>query len=318
MIGPARTSLTTLQKGALLALGTAAISGLSVYLNAFGVKQVPDAAVYTTLKNGVAAFILVALAVSLRGAPGADKVGLGGLDTRGRLGVLAIAVVGGSVPFVLFFTGLAVATAPTAAFIHKTLFVWVAVMAVPLLRERFGLIQVAALATLLAGQLLVAPPTGVSWGGGETMILAATLLWSVEVVLAKRLLGGVSSAALGAARMGLGFVILVGYLVVSGKAGGLAAIGPEAWFWVLVTGTLLAGYVATWYAALAHAPATVVTSVLVAASVVTGVLTAVSKGAVPDPVVVGGYLLVIAGVGLTLVASVLRPVAADAGARAAA
>jgi drug/metabolite transporter (DMT)-like permease len=118
--------------------------------------------------------------------------------------------------------------------------------------------------------------------------------------------------------MGLGFVILVGYLVISGKAAGLVAIGPEAWFWVLVTGMLLAGYVATWYAALAHAPATVVTSVLVAASVVTGVLTAVSKGAVPDPAVVGGYLLVIAGVGLTLVASVLRPVGADAGARAAA
>ena len=93
--------------------------------------------------------------------------------------------------------------APTAAFIHKTLFIWVAVMAVPLLGERLGLIQVAALATLLVGQLLVAPPTGVTWGGGETMILAATLLWSVEVVLAKRLLGGVSSAVLGAARMGL-------------------------------------------------------------------------------------------------------------------
>jgi drug/metabolite transporter (DMT)-like permease len=112
--------------------------------------------------------------------------------------------------------------------------------------------------------------------------------------------------------MGLGFVILVGYLVVSGKAGGLLALGPEAWFWVLVTGALLAGYVATWYAALALAPATVVTSVLVAAAVVTGVLSAVSKGAAPDIAVVGGYLLVLAGVGLTFVASVVRPVRVDA------
>jgi drug/metabolite transporter (DMT)-like permease len=307
MTGPARTSLTTVQKGALLALGTAAISGLSVYLNAFGVKQVPDAAVYTTAKNGIAAFLLVALALSLRNATPVRR-----LDTRGRLGILAIAIVGGSVPFLLFFSGLAMATAPTAAFIHKTLFIWVAVMAVPLLGERLGMIQVGALATLLVGQLLIAPPTGVSWGGGETLILAATLLWSVEVVVAKRLLGDVSASLLGAARMGLGFVILVGYLVVSGKAGGLLALGPEAWFWVLVTGTLLAGYVATWYAALALAPATVVTSVLVAAAVVTGVLSAVSKGAAPDIAVVGGYLLVLAGVGLTFVASVVRPVRVDA------
>ena len=35
------------------------ISGLAIYLNAFAVKQVPDAAVYTTLKNGVAALMLI-------------------------------------------------------------------------------------------------------------------------------------------------------------------------------------------------------------------------------------------------------------------
>ena len=50
------------------------------------------------------------------------------------------------------------------------------------------------------------------------MILAATLLWSVEVVVAKRLLAGVSAPLLAASRMGLGFVILVGYLVVSGRS----------------------------------------------------------------------------------------------------
>ena len=38
----------------------------------------------------------------------------------------------------------------------------------------------------------------------------------------------------------------------------------EALLWVLITGVLLAGYVATWFAALRLAPATTVTSVLVA------------------------------------------------------
>jgi drug/metabolite transporter (DMT)-like permease len=295
------------RRGVLLAFGTAAISGLSVYLNSFGVKLVSDAAVYTTAKNGVAALVLVALALAF----GAGREARA-LDNRNRLGLVAIAIIGGSIPFVLFFSGLAIATAPTAAFIHKTMFVWVALMAVPFLGERLGLIPIAALATLLAGQALIAPPTGMGWGAGETMIAAATLLWSVEVVLAKRLLTGVSPQLLGASRMGLGLVILVVYLAASGKLGGFGAITAEAWIWVLVTGGLLAGYVATWFAALKLASATTVTSVLVVAAVVTGLLTAFNKGTAPNPTVVAGYLLVIAGTALVALYTALRPSAAHA------
>jgi len=283
------------ERGVLLALGTAAISGLSVYLNAFGVKLVPDAAVYTTAKNGVAAMILVGLALALGAAREAQV-----LDRRRRGGLLAIAIVGGSIPFVLFFSGLAIATAPTAAFIHKTLFIWVALMAVPLLGERVGAIQVAALGVLLVALVLVAPPTGVSWGAGETMIAAATLLWSVEVVLAKRLLDGVSAPLLGAARMGLGLLVLVGYLAISGRLGGLGAISGDALLWVVVTGVLLAGYVATWFSALRLAPATAVTSVLVVGAVVTGVLSSLSNGTAPDPRVVLGYVLIVVAVALVI------------------
>ena len=38
-----------------MAIGAALISGVAIYLNAYAVKQLPDAAVFTTLKNGVAA-----------------------------------------------------------------------------------------------------------------------------------------------------------------------------------------------------------------------------------------------------------------------
>ena len=293
---PAERANQNTRRGVMLALATAAISGLSIYINSFGVKLVPDAAVYTTAKNGVAAVILVGLALAL-GAARETRA----LDTRHRTGLLAIAIIGGSIPFVLFFSGLAMATAPTAAFIQKTLFIWVALMAVPILGERLGFIQIGALGVLLAGQALVAPPTGMGWGAGETMIAAATLLWSVEVILAKRLLVGVSAPLLGAARMGLGVVILIGYLAVSGRLGGLGAISGAALGWVLVTGLLLAGYVATWFGALREAPATIVTSILVAGAVVTGVLSALSNGTTPDPRVVAGYLLIVGAVALVAV-----------------
>ena len=108
---------------------------------------------------------------------------------RQWLALLGVAVVGGSVPFVLFFEGLARAEATQAAFIHKTLVVWVALLAVPLLRERVGAPHALAIALLVAGQAWLAGDAGtVVFGAGEAMILAATLLWAVEVVFVKHLL----------------------------------------------------------------------------------------------------------------------------------
>jgi drug/metabolite transporter (DMT)-like permease len=274
------------QRGVLLAFATAVISGLSVYLNSFGVKLVSDAAVYTTAKNAVAAIVLVGLALALGGRREALALG-----ARNRAGLVAIAMIGGSVPFVLFFGGLALATAPTAAFIHKTMFIWVALMAGPFLAERLGIAPILALGVLLVGQILILPPLGISWGTGETLIGLATLIWAVEVVLAKRVLGRVRSPIVGVARLGIGLIVLVGFLLATGRVAGIMALDATGWTWVAATGVLLAGYVGTWMAALRRAPATEVTSVLVLGAIITAALTAVSRGNLPDPVTSAGYAL---------------------------
>ena len=116
--------------GIRLALATAAISGISVWLNATGQKQVADQVLYTTLKNLVAAAILVAGAWSMGGGTEVRRL------TRRDWGALAlVGLIGGSIPFALFFTGLAMEGAAGAAFIQKTLFAWVAILAVPFLGE---------------------------------------------------------------------------------------------------------------------------------------------------------------------------------------
>ncbi|HEX5825674.1 MAG TPA: DMT family transporter [Candidatus Limnocylindrales bacterium] len=285
--------------GIVLAIGAALISGLAIYLNAFAVKQLPDAAVYTTLKNAVAAVVLLTVVLGL----GAGR-GLRTIPRRRWPAVLAVGVIGGSVPFVLFFTGLAQASAPSAAFIQKTLFLWVALLALPFLGERLGGASVVGLAVLLVGQALVLPPERIQWGTGETMILAATLFWAAETVLVKRLLGTIPGPTMAALRMGIGLMFLVGYLAVTGKLGVLAGLAPIQWGWALLTGLILAGYVGTWFAALQRAPASVVTSVLVLGAVVTGALTAVSKGAAPNPTVIVGYLLIVAAAALIAASSV--------------
>ena len=275
--------------GVGLAVVTATISGVAVFLNASAVRQVPDPAVYTTLKNAVAAIVLLGVLVltgrwgDLRTIPG-----------RRWPALIAVGVVGGSIPFVLFFTGLAQASAPGAAFIHKTLFLWVALFALPALGERAGVATVIGLVALLVGQALVLPPRDVAWGTGETMILAATILWAIETILVKRLLGETPALVVGALRMGLGVVVLVGYLVVSGRLAGIATVSLTGWAWVAITGVILAGYVGTWFAALRLAPATVVTSVLVIGAIVTGALSAISVGSAPAPTVLAGYGLILA------------------------
>lgn len=286
--------MTTRAAGIALAFVTALISGVSIYLNGHAVKHFGDATVYTTAKNGVAGVLLVVLALTAgRARPTVARIEL---DARRSVALLVVAVVGGSVPFVLFFEGLARSHATQAAFIQKTLVVWVALLAVPLLRERFGVPHALAITLLLGGQVWLAGHAGtVVFGTGETMILAATLLWSIEIVYVKRLLACVPASTLAAARMGLGTLLLLGWVAATGKLGALTSLDATQWRWVLLTGLLLTGYVATWYAALARAQAVDVTAVLVFGAVTTALLSGAADGA---PVSIGGTALIAAGCGL--------------------
>jgi len=278
--------------GVALAACTAMISGFAIFLNSYAVKEIADAALFTTLKNGIAGIALVGvlMAVSAR-----RPRRMPSLDRRAWLGLAVIGIVGGSVPFLLFFGGLAMASAPSAAFIHKTLFVWVALLAVPFLGERLGWVQIGALGVLLASQMLITPPNGVAWGVGETMIAAATLLWAVEVVLAKRLLARVDPLVLGVGRLGIGLIVLVGYLAITGRLPLIAQLSAAQWLWVVATGAVLAGYVGTWLAALQRAPATVVASVLVLGAPVTAILVALANGTVPAGLSLVGHAFIVLG-----------------------
>ena len=284
---------TRRRQGILIALATAVISGFSVYLNSFGVKAVGEATVYTTAKNAVAALILLAIVGLGRGA----GVRVTAPRTRsGWLGLLAVGVVGGSVPFVLFFVGLAQTKAPQAAFLQKTLVLWVAILAVVTLKERLRPVHWIAIALLLAGQWWLGGGAAFALDSGGLLILIATLLWSAEAVLARWLLASVSSWTLGVVRMGVGSVVLLGWLGVTGRLGMLATLTAAQWGWVLLTGVLLAAYVATWFAALARAQAVDVTAVLVLGAVITALIDAGVRGVLPGPV--PALLCVLAGVGV--------------------
>jgi len=282
-----------LRAGLLLALGTALISGVSVYLNKFAVTAVPDAVMFTTLKNTlVGAAFLIVLALLLRRQ---KSLGTSAMSRRDWLGLAVVAVIGGSIPFILFFTGLKLASAPSAALIHKTLFIWVALLAVPFLGERLGKWTIAGLAVLLLGQLLSNYPKAWGWGLGENLIVIATLFWACETILIKRLLPNVPVTLAAAARMAGGAVVMWGYLLLTNQTGNILALNASQWMWIVITSAFLFGYVATWYGALKLAPATVVTSVLTVGAVVTVGLAAVLEGKLVDPLIALGLMFTVGG-----------------------
>jgi uncharacterized membrane protein len=157
------------------------------------------------------------------------------------------------------------------------------------------------MAVLLLSQLLIQSPAGVGWGSGETLIAIATALWALEVIVAKRVLVDTPAPIAATARMGIGLAVLVGYLLMTGGLGGIGQLTGEQLAWVLVTGLLLSGYVATWYAALRRTSASAVTAVLTLSVPITASLQLASSGQMPAPMLVVGY-----GVGLVAVGVLVR------------
>lgn len=294
--------------GVLIAAVTAIVSGIAVFVNGYGVRAwagVADATTYTTLKNLVAAAVLVTVAtVAARRRASSRVVRPRGLTQWAGLAIVAI--IGGAVPFVLFFEGFSRVSSTQAAFIHKTLVIWVVILAVVLLREKIGFIHVAAVALLVLGQAaLVGGLDKLSFGTGEWMMLAATLFWSVEVIVAKKLLADLTPLTVGVARMAGGAALLVGYGIARGSFAAIAGVSGRHVMWILLTGLVLAAYVGSWYAALARAQAVDVTAVLVGGALITAMLRwGVDGVALPSG---AGLGLVAGGMAVALMAGWRRP-----------
>jgi drug/metabolite transporter (DMT)-like permease len=275
--------------GILLALATAAISGVVNFVSKVSVTVVKDATVFTFLKNAIVGVLVIGLVVLF-----VKWKELKTLHRADWLKLVAIAVVGGSVPFLLFFNGLTQTTAVHASLIHKTLFVWVAALAWFSLKEKFTRWHFAAFALLLAGTFALGGLQGFHFGVGELMILGATLLWAVENVIAKKALANLSTLTVVAARMFLGSIVLLGVVIAQGKMSMVSVLTFDQWGWVILPSLLLFGYVLTWYSALKRAPATLVATLLVPATFITALLSGTfHKGPVTGQQWLSGALVVL-------------------------
>lgn len=264
--------MTTNQtRGIYLALITALISGISIFVNKFAVAAVGQPLVFTALKNTAVGILVLGVLIGARKIPKLKQ-----LKSKEKIYLLLIGIIGGAIPFYLFFTGITMIPAINAALIHKTLVIWVMILAIPLLKEKVNGLQLLAIALLFSSNLVIGGFKGFLFAQGELLILAATILWAIETVIAKKVLKGVDPDIVVAARMVIGAAILMVAAIFTAPAafGNILTLSVVQTLFVVATVVFLLGYVMSWYRALKFAPAIVVTSVLVSSTLVTNILSA--------------------------------------------
>lgn len=259
-----------IKKGIILALVTAFISGFSIFYNKLVITKGIDPLIFNLIKNGGVGLILSALLITSRRLPKLTKLPLYQWKK-----LIVIAFVGGSIPFLLFFEGLRTVSATNANLLHKTLFIWVAAMAIPVLGERLNIWQIVGYWLVAWSNLFMGGFSGFSGSVGELMILGATLLWSLENVIAKITLKDIDSNIVAWGRMFIGSLILLAIAVSQDKLILFTRLTLEQFLQVAPSIVFLTGYVVTWYKALKFAPATVVASVLILATPITNLLSTV-------------------------------------------
>lgn len=255
------------------ALATALISGFSIFLNSFAVKFSQGPEVFATSKNVLVAIFLISILIGTK-----NFTKLKNLKRGDWLYLILIGLVGGSIPFLLFFKGLALTGADTASFIHKTLFIGVAIGAIIFLKEKITFWSAAGLILLVGGNLILFKTPSSFWGDGQRLIWLAVGFWTLENLILKKFFltrTQIPSIVTGWGRMFFGAIFMLIYLGFTGKLNGLGQFSATQLWWILATSVLLLGYVATWYEAVKRAPVHIVTSILVLGSPITTLLTAI-------------------------------------------
>jgi drug/metabolite transporter (DMT)-like permease len=277
-------------KGYLLVLGTAIISGVSIFINQFGVKVV-NSNIFAGLKNVVVAVILLCLIFWFK-----EWKLLAKLKIKEWLTLVLIGLVGGSIPFLLFFKGLALTGGTMTSFVHKTMFVYVIILAILFLKEKVNKNLVIGASLLLLGNMLILKIFGgFQFGYGELLVFFATLFWAVEQIISKKALENISPKVVAWGRMFFGFLFIFVFWGATGQIKLLGSLDVGQLSWVWITAVFLLGYVLTWYAGLKYIKVSTAACILSLGAPITSLLEMAQKG-IFDWQIFSGSLLMFVGV----------------------
>ncbi len=283
------------KKGIIFVLATAIISGVSIYINSLGVKFA-NPYVFAGMKNLLVGLVFFSLIMAVK-----EWKLLKRLSQKDWRRLVLIGLIGGAIPFLLFFKGMSMTIAAQGSFIHKTLFIYVGFLAIVFLKEKLNKSLLIGLGALLFGNILFLgiKPQGLGWGDG--LILLATLFWAVEIIIAKKALKKLSPRIVAWGRMFFGSIFIMLFLLSTGQIGSIFAYNPEQWKWIVITSVFLLAYVFTFYHGLKYVRASVATAVLALGAPITGLITLVAKGEIAwAPQKIWGFGLIVVGILLVI------------------
>ncbi|VVB65948.1 EamA-like transporter family protein [Candidatus Gugararchaeum adminiculabundum] len=276
-------------KGMMLALVTAVVSGISVFINGIAVKTA-DPVVYTTLKNVGVVVLLLAMVIGLAKMSAFRKL------KKKQWGTLAlIGMIGGSIPFALFFWGLKLGGAEVSSFLYRSLFIFAGVFGYFILKEKAKTRDVAAAVIILAGNALLISGS-LTFGIGQILVLAATVMWALEYTISRKMVQEIDASIVMVSRMLFGSMVLIGFTLANGSLTAVSVLNTEMLSWLALTSVLLFAFVVSWYSALRYLPVLKATAIFSLGGIVTALLNfAVLGKLVPSGQEIG-FLLILAGV----------------------
>jgi len=277
-------------RGTFLILLTAFISGISIVINRFFVVKT-DPLLFTAVRALIIGivFFLISLYISRSRSVKFNKVSWKYL--------ILIGIIGGSLAFWLFFTGLKLTTAGRAAFLHKTLPIYAAILAVIFLKEKIKKKQWIAMVIMLVGLLLMQlSKLSYEIRIGDLMVLGATVLWAVENTLAKKVMDKKESNwVVTFSRMFFGSLILLGVIFLTGKTDLLLSLTLQQMIYIGISTIFLFLYVFTWYWGLKYINLSKASTILLIAPVISLILGIVWLGEQVLALQLAGSALILVG-----------------------
>ena len=304
-------SKSDLSKGISLALITALVSGISVFANDSALK-LADATAYTLAKNLVAVLFLVVIACVFAFK---EIKTIRSLSKKQILYLVAIGIIGGGVPFAMFFWGLKLGGAAISSFIYRSLFVFAGVFGYLVLKERPEPKDIIAGFVILAGNALLIPGD-LAFGLPQALVLGATMLWALEYTISRKAMTTISidPKIVMISRLAIGSTILIALMAFIGDLGaiGQLAAEPSMLIWLVVTSSLLSAFMLAWYSTLRYLPVLKAASIFTIGGVITAILELLFMGKAISPTAGIGLALILIGAVMVARLSAISKAIADA------
>ncbi len=236
--------------GTFLAIMTAVVSGFAIPVNKIFVSGL-DPVVFTAVRAILIGLIFFVLAGCQRGFRFRK------LNRVRWRWLLAIGIIGGGLGFLLYFSGLELTTSGRAAFLHKTLPIYVTVFAYLFLKERVTRKQNMALLVMLVGMVILLAARidpSVFWQDpvlGDALVILGTICWGIENTISRKaMIKEESSLVVSFSRMFFGGAFLFGVALLMGRLDVLMNLTQQQAASIMISSAFLFAYILFWYSAI--------------------------------------------------------------------